>query len=108
ALQERVYRLRRDEDHGGNLATSHLFDRQWMRDEHLLHVEPQSAENHGAGESCCGATGVEVDLLAPQIGKRVDLRPNENMQLGRKQIENVGDAPAHVGQLLLVFLKRVT
>ena len=73
----------------------------------LLHVETDAAEDQGAGKGGRGAEGIEVDLLAREVAERPDLGPDEDVQFGGKQIEDIGEAALDVGHLGLVLLERI-
>ncbi len=78
-----------------------------MRDERLLHLEVQLAEHQGAriggGRSGC----VEIDLLALQVGNGFDLRPGEDVQFRREQVDDVGDALLDVRDERLELLEGI-
>src|SRR6185437_14247648 len=79
-----------------------------MRDKHLVDIDSEPAEHQwariGRGRALC----VEVDFLSRQIRQRLDLRPNEDVQLGGEQTQDVGDALQDLRYLRFVFLERVT
>jgi hypothetical protein len=54
-----------------------------------------------------GALRIEIDLLAGEIAQALNLRPNEDMQLGREQIQDIRNSPLDVRHLALVLLERV-
>src|SRR5262245_66581333 len=79
-----------------------------MRDESLVHIEPQTAEEQRAGIGGCRPLGVEVDLLADEVAQRLDLRSHEHVQFGGEQVEDVSDPILDVRYLRLVLIKRIT
>ncbi len=78
-----------------------------MRNERLLHIEPETAEDQRSGIGGRGAERVEIHLLADEIVQAVDLRPDEDMQLGREEIEHIVDLVLNVRDLALVLVERV-
>src|ERR1700746_618684 len=77
---ERIDWLRGDEHDRRHLALAHLFQRNLMRDECLLHVETEAAEDQRPRISRGCALRVEIHLLADKILETLDLRPDEDMQ----------------------------
>src|SRR5216684_8096591 len=107
AFDERVDRLRSHKDDACNLSTLHLLKRYRVRDKHLVDIDAEAAENQGTGIGGGGALRIEVDFLARQIRQRSDLRPNEDVQFGRKQIQQISKALLNLRHLRLVLFKRV-
>ena len=84
---------------------SHLLQCHGMRDEHLFDIDTEAAEDQGAGIGGGSALRIEVDLLAGQIRECFDLGSNEDVQFGRKQAYDVGDALLNLRHLGLVLLQ---
>jgi hypothetical protein len=76
-----INRLRCDENHRGHpaLAFAHLFQRDLMRDERLLDIETETAENQRSRVCRSGAQRVEIHLLAGEVVEALDLGPDEEM-----------------------------
>ena len=102
-----INRLRRNEHDRRYLTISHLFQRDLMRDEHLLYIQTQTAEDQRPRIGCGSALGVEIHFLAGEILQALYLRPNEDMQFRREEIEQVGDATPDLRYLNLVLFERV-
>src|SRR6185369_11446154 len=107
ALDEGVDRLRRDEDDSSNLTAPQLLHGDGVRDEHLVDGNPEAAENQWPGIGGGGALRVEVDLLARQVRQRFDLRPDEDVQIRGKQVDDRDDTLLDLRDLQLVLFERV-
>ena len=70
-----------------------------MRNEGLIDVDAEPAEDQRAGVGGGSAQGIEVHLLAGEIVQALDLGPNEDMQLRREEIEQVGKSFLDIRQL---------
>ena len=107
AAQEGVDRLRRDEHDRRHLALAHLLQRHLVRNEGLLDVDAQPAEDQRAGVGGGRPQGVEVHLLAGEVLQALDLGPDEDVQLRREEIEQVGDVAPDFRELDPVLFQRV-
>ncbi len=87
-------------------ALLHLLQRQRVRDEGLVDVDAEPAEDQRTGVGSRRAQRVEVHLLAGEILQALDLGPHEDVQLRREEVQQVGDVPAELGKLDAVFLQR--
>src|SRR5271155_3972557 len=79
-----------------------------MRDEHLVDIYPEATEDQRAGIGGGSALGIEVDLFAGQIRECFDLGSNEDVQFGREQNKDVGDALLDLRDLGFVLLQGVS
>ena len=83
--------------------TDNLFlDAGWYREHNS-----EATEHQGAGIGGGSALGVEVDLFICKICECFDFGSNEDVQFGRKQTKDVGDALLDLRDLGLVLLKGV-
>ena len=56
-----------------------------------LHFEADQLEDERSGVSCRRAARIEVDRFAGEILQPIDLRPHQDLHLGRRKPSNVVD-----------------
>ena len=79
SLDEGIHRFGGDEHHGGDLSLPHHIEYDRMREESLVDIDPEPAENEWAGIGCRCPLSIEVDLLAGEIGERSGLGTDEDV-----------------------------
>jgi hypothetical protein len=70
SLDEGTHRFGDDEDHGGDLSALHHLKCDRMREESLVDIDPEPAENEWARIGCRRPLRIEVDLLAGELGAK--------------------------------------
>src|SRR5215831_4396015 len=101
-LEERRQRLGRDPECCCDLITlTHLLHGDAVGNEGLLHFDAELLHHDGTGERGGGTRCIEVHDFASQVPHGVDLGPYEQVHLGRKQAEEVVDAPRRPGKFRL-------
>jgi hypothetical protein len=62
-----------------DLSAPHHLECDRMREESLVDIDPEPAENEWAGIGCRRPLRIEVDLLAGELGERSDLGTDEDV-----------------------------
>src|SRR5882672_942828 len=78
-----------------------------MGNEGLFYIDAEATEDQRPRIGGGRALGVEIHFLASEILQALNLRPNEDMQFRREEIEQVGDATLDLRHLNLVLFERV-
>ena len=108
-LAEERVRLADHVDHGCDLALLHFLERDGVVEVGALDLQAEAVEDDAAGVVGRAADRVEVDLLAPQILERVDLRAHIDVQLALEHRHDVVHALLDVRDLehVLVVIEHV-
>ena len=101
-LAEQVGRLAGDEDDGRNLALLELLEGQRLVEVGRLDLQAERIEQDRGGHRRAAAGDVDVDLLAGELGKLVDVPARQDVDLLVVELGDVADALGDVGVQVLL------